>query len=127
MDKIDKIKLYMASLGWTIEEKIGKDGWKNNTGYFIKFSRMDWHGKYSISLTGHDVYFIGTTANAFNYEERLNTVHHTAKLARKAWHTYKYKIPYLNVKNELVDEIMFYPWNEGKDIKNKPFYNKRFV
>ena len=86
----------MDSLGWTIEEKIGKDGWKNNTGYFIKFSRMDWHGKYIISLTGHDVYFIGTTANAFNYEERLNNlVNQYNSLIKEI--SDEYNVKYINV------------------------------
>ena len=126
MDKINKIKQYMAGLGWTIEENIGRDGWGNKVGYFIKFSRYDWHGKFAPSLTGHAVYFTGLASNAFDYEEVLNTVHHTAKIARKAWHEYKDKIPYLNTKRQLVDEIMIHPWEEGKDIpKNNMFYRKR--
>lgn len=45
IDKINKIKQYMADLGWTIEEKIGSEGWsKNRVGYYIKFSRCEWHG-----------------------------------------------------------------------------------
>lgn len=73
----------MAKLGWCIEEKIGSNGWRNTVGYYIKFSRYDWHGKFTISLTGHAVYFIGTTRNAFDYNAVLNTVHHTAKRQEK--------------------------------------------
>ena len=84
LDKINQIKQYMADLGWTIEEKIGSEGWsKNKVGYYIKFSRCEWHGKFTVSLTGHDVFFIGLAKNAFDYEEVLNIVHHTAKTARK--------------------------------------------
>lgn len=73
LDKINRIKQYMADLGWTIEEKIGSEGWsKNRVGYYIKFSRCEWHGKFTVSLTGHDVFFIGLAKNAFNYEEVLN-------------------------------------------------------
>lgn len=36
LDKINRIKQYMADLGWTIEEKIGSEGWsKNRVGYYI--------------------------------------------------------------------------------------------
>lgn len=41
MDKINKIKQHMAKLGWTVEEKIGSNGWCNTVGYYIKFSRYN--------------------------------------------------------------------------------------
>lgn len=84
MDKINKIKQHMAKLGWTVEEKIGGNGWRNTVGYYIKFSRCDWHGKFTISLTGHAVYFIGITQNAFDYNAVLNTVHNTAKKGKES-------------------------------------------
>lgn len=116
MDKINKIKLYMAKLGWKVEEKIQNDKWNNTTSYFIKFSRVDWHGKFTVSLTGHAVYFTGTTQNAFDYNTVLNTVHHTAKAARKAWHEYKTSIPFQSAKGETLEDIMIYPWSEGRNI-----------
>lgn len=45
MDKIGKIKLSMAKLGWNIEERISDDGWGDSIGYRIWFKRWDWHGK----------------------------------------------------------------------------------
>lgn len=83
MDKINKIKQHMAKLRWTVEEKIGSNGWCNIVGYYIKFSRYDWHNKFTLSLTGHAVYFVGTTQNAFDYNAVLNTVHNTAKRQEK--------------------------------------------
>ena len=115
-DKINRIKQSMADLGWTIEDKIGSDGWSNNQiGYFIKFSRFDWHGKFTISLTGHDVFFIGLAKNAFDYEDILNTVHHTAKIARKAWHDFPTSIPYQNANGDIIQDIMIFPWEKGRN------------
>lgn len=125
MDKINKIKQYMADLGWTVEEKIGRAGWGDKVGYYIKFSRYDWHGKSVLSLTGHDVFFIGLAKNAFDYEEVLNTVHHAAKTARKAWHEFKNAIPYKNTKGEVVNDIMFCSWEEARDIKKNTMYYKQ--
>lgn len=116
MDKINKIKQHMAKLGWSVEEKIQNDGWRSTTGYYIKFSRIDWHGKFTVSLTGHAVYFVGTTQNAFDYNAVLNTVHHTAKSARKAWHEYKTTIPFQSAKGKTLEDIMIRPWSEGRNI-----------
>lgn len=119
-DKINRIKQSMADLGWTIEEKISSDGWSNNQiGYFIKFSRFDWHGKFTISLTGHNVFFIGLAKNAFDYEEILNTVHHTAKIARKAWHDFPKSIPYQNAKGDIIEDLMIFPWEKGRNIHRR--------
>lgn len=109
LDKINQIKQHMADLGWTIEEKIGSEGWsKNRVGYYIKFSRCEWHGKFTVSLTGHDVFFIGLAKNAFDYEEVLNIVHHTAKTARKAWHDFPTSIPYQNAKGNIIEDVYAY-------------------
>lgn len=116
MDKINKIKQHMAKLGWTVEEKIGSNGWRNTVGYYIKFSRYDWHNKFTLSLTGHAVYFVGTTQNAFDYNAVLNTVHNIAKKARKAWHEYKTCVPFQTAKGETLEDIMIRPWSEGRDM-----------
>lgn len=107
MDKINKIKQYMAKLGWTVEEKIGSNGWRNTVGYYIKFT---------LSLTGHAVYFVGTTQNAFDYNVVLNTAHNTAKKARKAWHECKTSVPFQTSKGETLEDIMIRPWSEGRNM-----------
>lgn len=120
LDKINQIKQYMADLGWTIEEKISSEGWsQNRVGYYIKFSRCEWHGKFTVSLTGHDVFFVGLAKNAFDYEEVLNTVHHTAKTARKAWHDFPTSIPYQNAKGDIIEDVMIFPWEKGRTMHKK--------
>lgn len=39
LDKINRIKQYMADLGWTIEEKIGSEGWSKNIDLCLDFFR----------------------------------------------------------------------------------------
>lgn len=73
--------------------KIKSNGWRNTVGYYIKFSRYDWHNKFTLSLTGHAVYFVGTTQNAFDYNAVLNTVHNTEKHGTNTKPAYRFKLP----------------------------------
>lgn len=83
MDKIGKIKLSMAKLGWNIEERISDDGWGDSIGYRIWFKRWEWHGKETLTLIGNKVCFTGATSDAFDYEAVLNIVYKTAKKQEK--------------------------------------------
>lgn len=117
MDKIMQIKQEMASLGWDIEEKISDEGWGGNIGYTIWFKRSDWHGKYTYSLTGQQVVFIGISEDINNYEAILKTVKNTAEKAKKAWTDFPDAVPCQNARGEVVKDYMVYSFEEGKDIK----------
>lgn len=114
MDKIMQIKRRMATQGWSVEEKISSDGWGRTIGYNIWFKRCDWHGKFTYSITGHIVCFAGA-CDTLDYESILQTVHRTAKMARKAWYEFPDKIPFQTVHNELRPDVMFYDFQDGKD------------
>ena len=92
MDKIGKIKLSMAKLGWNIEEIISDDGWGDSIGYRIWFKRWDWHGKETLTLIGN------------------------AKKARKAWHDFPRDVPCTNTGGEVVPERLLVPWERGRDV-----------
>lgn len=116
MDKIGKIKLSMAKLGWNIEERISDDGWGDSIGYRIWFKRWDWHGKETLTLIGNKVRFTGATSDAFDYEAVLNIVYKTAKKARKAWHDFPRDVPCTNTGGEVVPERLLVPWERGRDV-----------
>ena len=103
MDKIGKIKLSMAKLGWNIEERISDDGWGDSIGYRIWFKRWDWHGKETLTLIG-------------NKEAVLNIVYKTAKKTRKAWHDFPRDVPCTNTGGEVVPERLLVPWERGRDV-----------
>ena len=115
-DQLFQIKQEMASLGWDIEEKFSKKGWRDRTGYTIWFKRSDWHGKLTYSLTGHQVVFVGTTENAFAYDSVIKTARNTAEKAKKAWEDFPDSIPFQNAKGEILEDVMFYPFSDGKNI-----------
>lgn len=116
MDELTKIQLEMARLGWSIETKISREGWSGTVGYTVWFKRSDWHGKLTYSITGSEVYFVGTTENVYNYDSVVATVRKTAEKAKKAWDDFPDSIPYQNAKGEIIKATMFYPFEEGKDI-----------
>lgn len=119
MDKITKIKLEMADLGWEVEEKISTQGWRNSTGYTIWFKRSDWHGKLTYSLTGHEVVFVGTTRDVKNEQAVLETVRKTAEKAKKAYEDFKTEIPFQTAKGEVKKDVVFFAFEDGKDIPKK--------
>lgn len=114
MDKIMKIKIQMAKLGWDVEEKISSNGWGRKIGYTVWFKRCDWHGKFTYSLTGHIVHFVGC-CGTLDYESILNTIHDTAKMARKAWHDFPDSIPFQTANNKVMKDVMFFDFKDGKD------------
>lgn len=116
MDEVMQIKLEMSKLGWDVEEKITKTGWKKNTGYHIWFRRSEWHGKLTYSITGHEVFFVGTTRDVNNYAKILSVVKSTAAKAKKAWDDYPDTIPYQTATGEVRTDIMFKPFTAGQDI-----------
>lgn len=116
MDKIGKIKLSMAKLGWNIEERISDDGWGDSIGYRIWFKRWDWHEKETLTLIGNKVCFTGATSDAFDYEAVLNIVYKTAKKTRKAWHDFPRDVPCTNTGGEVVPERLLVPWERGRDV-----------
>lgn len=117
MDEIMKIKHEMAQLGWDIEEEIMGNSWRNKTGYHIWFRRSDWHGKFTYSLTGHEVVFNGFTPNINDYEAIMKTIKKTADKSKKAWNDFPDSIPYQNAKGEIRKDIMFHPFEQGRNIK----------
>lgn len=124
-DEIMQIKQEMASLGWDVEEKIAGEGWRENNGYTIWFRRSDWHGKFTYTITGNEVFFLGRTKNVHDYETILKTVKDTAEKAKKAWNDFPNSIPFQTAKGEVIEDVMIYPFEEGRDIKKIPKENRR--
>lgn len=118
-----KIQLEMTALGWDVETKISGDGWRDTIGYCIWFRRSDWHGKFTYTITGHEVVFVGTYENVNDYEGVLAMVKRTAERAKKAWDDFPDSIPYQNARNEVRKDVMFCAFEEGKDIKDVPKEN----
>ena len=125
-DWLIQIKQEMASQGWNIEEKISKEGWHGKTGYTIWFKRSDWHGKLTYSLTGHQVVFVGMTENAFAYDSVVEVVRNTAEKAKKAWNDFPDSIPFQNAKGEILEDVMCFPFSDGKDAsRNAEIFSER--
>lgn len=125
MDELMKIQLEMTSLGWDVETQITGNGWRDNIGFIIWFKRSEWHGKFTYTITGHEVVFIGQTPNANDYNAVLETVRKTAEIAKKAWDDFPDSIPYQNAKGEVIKDIMHYPFESGTDITLVSDGNKR--
>lgn len=125
MDELMKIQLEMIGLGWDIETKISGEGWRDSVGYMIWFKRSDWHGKFTYTITGHEVVFVGNTKDANDYAAVLKMVKQTAEKAKKAWDDFPDSIPYQNAKGEVRKDIMFCTFEEGRDIKNVPKENQQ--
>ena len=119
MDEIMKIKLEMSALGWDVEERITKTGWKNNPGYNIWFRRSEWHGKLTYSITGHEVFFVGSTHNITDYNRILQTVKSTAEKAKKAWNDFPDSIPFQSANGSVMVDVMFKPFEQGTGIPTK--------
>jgi hypothetical protein len=117
---IEKIKVEMALLGWDIQEIISNDGWgKKTKGYSIWFKRSDWHGKFTYSITGHEVCFHGHTDDFTASERVLEVVHSTADMAKKAWEDFPYAITYQTANGEVRKDIECIPFVNGRDISVK--------
>lgn len=124
VNEIMKIKIEMAGLGWDIQEKISGDGWRNSTGYNIWLKRSDWHGKFTYTLTGHEVVFHAHEQDASNYEAVLKAVKRAANRAKQAWAEFPNAIPCQNAKGEIIKDVMFFPFEEGKDVRSVSMENK---
>lgn len=125
MDELMKIQLEMTALGWDVETKISGEGWRDSIGYCIWLKRSDWHGKFTYTITGHQVVFVGTYEDASNYEGVLSMVRNTAEKAKKAWDEFTDSIPYQNAKGEVRRDVMFCAFEDGKDIKSIAKENKQ--
>lgn len=120
-----KIQLEMIALGWDVETKISGEGWRDSIGYCIWFKRSNWHGKWTYTITGHEVVFVGTYENVNDYDGVIAMVRKTADKAKQAWSDFPDTIPYQNAKGEVRKDVMFCSFEEGKDIENIPEGNKQ--
>jgi hypothetical protein len=116
MDELMRLQLEMTSLGWDVETKISNEGWGDSVGYSIWFRRGDWHGKLTYTIIGDDVVFMGTYANAADYNGVLRMVKRIVERAKKAWNDFPDSIPCQNVKGEVKQAVMIRPFYEGKDV-----------
>ncbi|WP_061342320.1 hypothetical protein [Clostridium botulinum] len=104
-----EIRLIMKEQGWNSEDRLSDVGWGGKVGYSIWFRRYNWHGRNTISLTGHGVCFHRHTSN-------LGQIDHITRICAeqclKAYKDYTDCIPYQNVYNETTKDIMVEDWND---------------
>ena len=115
-NEILKLKMELVKMGWQIEERTGTDGWADGKiGYTIWISRPDWHGKDIYSLiTRPEMHLHGLCDDATNEEKMLKTVKDLKTLAEKAWNEFPNSVPVQNAYGELVDEVLFRKFSDGR-------------
>lgn len=115
MDEIFALKTKAAQHGWTVEEKISKDGWKDTVGYVIWLKRSDWHGKLTYSVTGQQVVFVGLARNACDEQEVQKAVKEVVDMAIAAWRDFPDSIPCQTTQGiQKAKEVVSF--REGKNI-----------
>lgn len=112
------IKARMARKGWDVEERITKDGFGSNAGYSIYFSRYDWHGKFTPSITGKPVMLHAHT-DKMTLSSIRKLVSNLAEKADRAWKDFPTSIPCMDSNGEVVEELMFRPFEDGRDVAKK--------
>lgn len=106
-------------------KKISGEGWRDGVGYIIWFRRSDWHGKFTYSITGHEVTFSGSTKNVRDYQSVIKTVRMTSDKAKKAYEEFQNSIPFQNSKGKVIEDVMLCQFKDGKDIKQITTKNKK--
>ena len=115
MDEIFKLKTKAAQHGWTVEEKISKDGWEDTIGYVIWLKRSDWHGKLTYSVTGQQVVFVGLARNACDEQEVQKAVRKVVDTAFAAWRDFTDSIP-CQTTHGVQKEREVVPLREGNEV-----------
>lgn len=123
-DKIHQIKLQLIQEGWNVEEKYSNDGSGKLVHYMIWAKRYDWHGKFTVEVTGHNVCFFESCNEISNAVAMLATVERLHDKCQKAWKQFPDTIPFQTYDNKLMEDIMFKNLSEARDYplsKNRYF------
>lgn len=114
-DKIHQIKLQLIQEGWDIEEKYSNDGSEKLVHYIIWAKRYDWHGKFTVEITGHNVCFFETCNEINNATAMLKTIKQLHNKCQKAWDEFPDAIPFQTASNTLMKDVMFRDLSEARN------------
>lgn len=82
LSKLVRIRRAMALRGWQSEDRLSTQGWGDNVGYTIWFSRWNWHGN---NLLGNSATY---WASGYVSEGILQIVEKAASRAKLAWRAF---------------------------------------